>query len=40
MQTEAIAAFVAWTQRHITGDEKSQAHIFLDRLFQALTEGL
>jgi hypothetical protein len=27
--------FVAWTAAHITGDEKGQAQIFLDRLFQA-----
>ena len=34
-RTEKLAAFVAWTQTHITGDEKGQAQIFLDRLFQA-----
>ncbi|MEO6785800.1 MAG: type IIL restriction-modification enzyme MmeI [Chthoniobacteraceae bacterium] len=33
--TEKLAAFVAWAQAHITGDEKGQAQIFLDRLFQA-----
>jgi hypothetical protein len=27
--------FVAWADAHITGDEKGQAQIFLDRLFQA-----
>ena len=27
--------FVAWTRAHVTGDEKGQAHIFLDHLFQA-----
>ena len=32
---EKLAEFVAWAQRHITGDEKGQAQIFLDRLFQA-----
>ena len=30
-----LAEFVAWCQKHITGDEKGQAQIFLDRLFQA-----
>jgi hypothetical protein len=29
------AEFAAWCQKNITGDEKGQAHIFLDRLFQA-----
>ena len=27
--------FVTWSAAHITGDEKGQAQIFLDRLFQA-----
>jgi hypothetical protein len=27
--------FVAWSAAHITGDEKGQAQIFLDRLFRA-----
>jgi len=30
-----LSAFVAWAAAHITGDEKGQAQIFLDRLFQA-----
>ena len=29
-----IAGFVEWCGSHITGDEKGQAQIFLDRLFQ------
>ena len=33
---EKLSAFVAWAAAHITGDEKGQAQIFLDRLFQAL----
>jgi hypothetical protein len=33
--TEQLGEFVAWCARHITGDEKGQAQIFLDRLFQA-----
>jgi hypothetical protein len=32
---EKLAEFTAWCQNHITGDEKGQAQIFLDRLFQA-----
>ena len=32
---EKIAEFAAWCQKHITGDEKGQAQIFLDRHFQA-----
>jgi hypothetical protein len=27
--------FVAWTTKNVTGDEKGQAQIFLDRLFRA-----
>ncbi len=27
--------FVTWSAAHITGDEKGQAQIFLDRLFRA-----
>ena len=32
---EKLKEFVAWCAKHITGDEKGQAQIFLDRLFQA-----
>src|SRR5437899_1640794 len=32
---EKLAEFDAWSQKHITGDEKGQAQIFLDRLFQS-----
>jgi hypothetical protein len=32
---EKLSEFNAWCQSHITGDEKGQAQIFLDRLFQA-----
>ena len=35
MNHPALTGFVSWAQAHITGDEKGQAHIFLDRLFQA-----
>ena len=31
---EKLIEFTAWCQKHITGDEKGQAQIFLDRLFQ------
>ena len=34
-RTERLAAFVDWAHAHVTGDEKGQAQIFLDRLFQA-----
>jgi hypothetical protein len=33
--TDKLAEFIAWCQKNITGDEKGQAQIFLDRLFQA-----
>ena len=32
---QRLSEFVAWTRKHIKGDEKSEAQIFLDRLFQA-----
>ena len=32
---EKLADFVTWVGDHITGDEKGQAQLFLDRLFQA-----
>jgi len=32
---EKLTEFVGWAQHLITGDEKGQAQIFLDRLFQA-----
>ena len=34
-RTERLSEFVAWARAHITGDEKGEAQIFLDRLFQA-----
>ncbi len=34
-RTEQLAAFTSWAQAHIRGDEKGEAHIFLDHLFQA-----
>ena len=30
-----LQEFVAWSAAHITGDEKGEAQIFLERLFQA-----
>ena len=33
---EKLAEFVHWCQQHLRGDEKGEAHIFLDHLFQAL----
>jgi hypothetical protein len=32
---EQLRDFVVWAQRHLTGDEKGEAQIFLDHLFQA-----
>ncbi len=34
-RSSALASFVLWAQSHITGDEKGQAQLFIDRLFQA-----
>jgi hypothetical protein len=36
---EKLLEFTAWCQKHITGDEKGQAQIFLDRLFQAFGQS-
>ncbi len=33
--TGKIKEFVAFVAKHIKGDEKGQAQVFLDRLFQA-----
>ncbi len=35
LRAERLNDFIAWAAKHITGDEKGQAQIFLDRLFQA-----
>ncbi len=32
---QRLAEFVDWTSHHIRGDEKGEAHIFLDHLFRA-----
>jgi hypothetical protein len=32
---DKLAEFTAWCRKNVTGDEKGQAQIFLDRLFQA-----
>jgi hypothetical protein len=32
---EKLAEFTAWCANHISGDEKGEAQIFLDHLFQA-----
>ena len=32
---QRLAEFVAWTVQHVKGDEKGEAQIFLDHLFQA-----
>lgn len=36
---EKLGEFITWYEQHITGDEKGQAQIFLDRLFQAFGLG-
>jgi type I restriction-modification system DNA methylase subunit len=36
---QKLCDFVAWARQHITGDEKGEAQIFLDRLFQAFGQG-
>jgi hypothetical protein len=33
---QRLAEFVAWATLHISGDEKGEAQVFLDRLFQAV----
>ncbi|MCK4873983.1 MAG: class I SAM-dependent DNA methyltransferase [Phycisphaerales bacterium] len=38
-RTERLKKFVTWVAENITGDEKGQAQIFLDRLFQAFGQG-
>jgi SAM-dependent methyltransferase len=35
-RSQRLADFVRWTKAHISGDEKGQAQIFLDRLFVGL----
>jgi hypothetical protein len=37
--TDKLAEFTAWCEKNITGDEKGQAQIFLDRLFQAFGQS-
>lgn len=34
-----LEEFVAWSKKHISGDEKGEAQIFLDRLFQAFGQA-
>ena len=34
-RVQRLQQFVDWSAQHITGDEKGQAQIFLDRLLQA-----
>ena len=35
IKRERLEEFVAWANKHITGDEKGQAQIFLDRFVPA-----
>ena len=32
---ERLTEFVGWVREHLTGDEKGEAQIFLDRMFRA-----
>ena len=32
---DQLRAFVLWRQEHLTGDEKGEAQLFLDRLFRS-----
>ena len=34
LRKERLEKFVSWAREHITGDEKGEAQIFLDHLFQ------
>ena len=36
---DKLTEFTVWCAKHITGDEKGQAQIFLDRLFQAFGQA-
>ncbi|MCX7008480.1 MAG: N-6 DNA methylase, partial [Kiritimatiellaeota bacterium] len=38
-RAELLQSFVHWCGQHIKGDEKGEAQIFLDRLFQAFEQG-
>ena len=35
LRTQRLIEFTDWVAKHITGDEKGEAQIFLDRLFIA-----
>jgi len=34
-RAQRLREFIEWTRQHISGDEKGEAQVFLDRLFQA-----
>lgn len=34
VRQQRLADFVGWTRKHIRGDKKGEAQVFLDRLFQ------
>ena len=36
---ESLSSFVGWCGKRVTGDEKGQAQIFLDRLFQSFGQA-
>ena len=35
-----LQTFTEWVAKHISGDEKGEAQVFLDRLFQAFGEAV
>jgi len=38
-KSKQLAEFVTWVATHITGDEKGEAQVYLDRLFKAFGHG-
>ncbi len=40
LPTERLIEFTDWVAKHVSGDEKGEAQIFLDRLFIAFGHGL
>jgi hypothetical protein len=39
LRKERLEQFTAWVSRNVKGDEKGEAHIFLDHLFQAFGQS-
>ena len=36
---DQLADFAAWVKQHFTGEEKGEAQLYLERLFQAFGHG-